>query len=634
MSLRSSSRSTWVGDAVMPLAVFAAIFALRGEATAQDNYKATGSDRTYSHWIELKDAAGRHVDPHAADAAPFSMQATCKTCHDLGAMAHGWHFAPRDGEVDRGRNGEPWILTDPRTGTQLPLSYRGWSGTWNPDRIGLSPSDFLSAFGRHLPGGSREYAGAADDQARFRIGGALEIDCMVCHGRGSSWSHERWAKAVDAQLFAWAPGIALGWLSADGDLKSLPDTVDVSTPEGRASLPKTVYDPRHFAPDGRAFFDVVRTPENGACATCHGARPVGDGTEPRWLHDGDVHLRAGLRCADCHRNGLEHHTVRGFEGERNPSGVPVDSLTCRGCHTDSTDGHGNVTGRGGRLGAPRAEHRGLPLVHLEKMSCTACHSGERPSERTHRVQTPLAHALGVPSQIRTPADLPAIVEPILARDGAGVIRPVRRAWPSFWGWLENEVIEPILPNKAFATVRRALRVRKDLAAEIGDGPAAREKIAAGLIAFQAERTDAIAVFVTGGRAWRIGTDGKTIESFAHSAADAVDWPLAHDVRPARDALGAGGCVDCHAADSKIIHGSIQGHGLIVDAAHVPDSTQLAAMRLDPTLVAAWEQSFRGRDLFKLIGVVALGVVAVVLLLIWLGAFAGLTRRRAHEGAAR
>ena len=586
-------------------------------ASGQENFKRTDSGRAYAHWIELHDHDGRVVDPRAPDPSPFSMRATCKTCHDIATIEHGWHFSTRDDSGDAARNGEPWILTDPRTGTQIPLSLRGWKGTWRPDQVGIDAFRFVREFGSHLPGGAPAYTGVTGEEGRFRVSGTLDIDCMVCHGRDSSWSHERWAKAIDAQNLAWASATALGLIAVDGSAKSLPDDLDPSTAEGRAQLPKTRYDLSRFGPDGRVFFDVVRTPANEACATCHGAQPVGANATPRWLHDSDIHLRAGMRCADCHRNGLAHDTVRGFEGERHPSGVAVDSLTCRGCHTDASDGHGNVTRLGGRLGAPLALHRGLPAVHLEKLSCTACHSGPRPSpapgSTVSDVQTALAHALGVPSQTRAATDLPAIVEPVLARDEDGVIRPHRETWPSFWGFLVDGSIEPLDPDLAFGTVRRALRVRRDLMAELGTGDEARAKIAAGLTAFSKTREGAVPVFVSGGRAWRLDATGEGIESFAHSTADSVRWPIAHDVRPARDALGARGCTECHASDAPFVHTEIVARSVVPDPSPLR-TTALVEMQLDPTLVEAWETSFRGRDLFKWTGLAALGVVALVLLL--------------------
>ncbi|MFO1054419.1 MAG: hypothetical protein U1F36_19535 [Planctomycetota bacterium] len=578
---------------------------------AQENYKHTGSGRTYAHWIELHDQQDRVIDPAAEDAPPFSMRATCKKCHDLGAMEKGWHFAAATSHADAGRAGEPWILVDPRTGTQLPLSYRGWKGSWKPEQVGVSAERFVAEFGRHLPGGASSYAGVDPTKGRFRVGGPLDVDCMVCHGRGSAWSHERWAKAIEAQDYAWASARALGLIDVEGDVKSLPDDLDPNTPEGRAKLPKTRYDRARFAADGRVFFDVARLPSDEACATCHSVQEVGKDASPRWMHDRDVHLRAGLHCADCHRNGLEHHTVRGFEGEHNASGVTVDSLTCRGCHTDTTDGHGNATAHGGRLGAPLAEHRGLPAVHLQKLSCTACHAGPRPLAAPQPVQTSLAHALGVPSQTRAAEDLPAIVEPVFSRDTDGVIRPHRVVWPSFWGFVHDDAIEPLSPDAAFATVRRALRVRKDMVAELGEGDEARKKIAAGLAAFAKTRSDATPVYVSGGRAWRLAADGESLESVATTAADPVSWPVAHDVRPARDALGARGCTECHAGDSPFVHGRLTAHTIVPDT-QPPTQTMADAMGLDPVLVQTWETSFRGRDAFKWATLAALSIAALVL----------------------
>ena len=33
------------------------------------------------------------------------------------------------------------------------------------------------------------------------------------------------------------------------------------------------------------------------------------------MYESDVHLKAGLNCIDCHRNGLEHDMVRGYEND-------------------------------------------------------------------------------------------------------------------------------------------------------------------------------------------------------------------------------------------------------------------------------------------------------------------------------
>lgn len=635
------------------LAAFAAAACLGHAPRAQENYKRTDSGRTHAHHLELVDAAGRKFDPTAEGAPPFSSYQTCKTCHDIGAIEHGWHFNAAAGGA-AGRPGEPWILTDERTGTQVPLSYRGWEGTRHPSEFGLDAVAFLAEFGRQLPGGSSSYTGAVRGSGRFRVTGDLDIDCMICHSADRSWSHERWAKTTATQDFAWASAAAMGLAKIDGSVRGLPDDFDPNAEGAAAKLPKVTYDRSRIGPDGKVFFDVVRRPTNGSCMTCHTRQQVGEGAAPRWLHDQDVHIRAGMDCVDCHRNGLEHHTVRGYEGEQHPAGEAVASLSCRGCHLDQTDGHGGITARGGRLGAPKPQHKGLPPIHLEKLSCTACHAGSAPDATARALQTSMSHGLGIPSQTRGADDLPYLAEPVLRRSADGVIEPVRSVWPAYWGYRTGDSITPIPTDDAFKTLRRTMRVRtqlrpdlsrrtpkpeeleRALAADRRETPETewteaeraavraevlasveaefREGMAKALDAFQKAAPDgATAVYVSGGEVHALGADGTTVDSHADPIAAAYSWPLGHDVRPARQAIGATGCTECHAADSAFVHGTLAARGPMPDATP-GTTTMLASMELDPTLVATWEQSFGGRSAFKVVGVAAMAILALVILL--------------------
>ncbi len=620
---------------------------------AQENYKRTDSGRTHAHHLELVDAAGRKFDPTAEGAPPFSSYQTCKTCHDIGAIEHGWHFNAAAGG-DAGRPGEPWILTDERTGTQVPLSYRGWPGTRQPSEFGLDAVAFLTEFARQLPGGSSSYTGAERGSGRFRVTGDLDIDCMICHSADRSWSHERWAKTTATQDFAWASAAAMGLAKIDGSVRGLPDDFDKDAEGAAGKLPKVTYDRSRIGPDGKVFFDVVRRPTNASCMTCHTRQQVGPGAEPRWLHDQDVHIRAGMDCVDCHRNGLEHHTVRGYEGEQHPAGDAVASLSCRGCHLDDTDGHGGIGARGGRLGAPKPQHKGLPPIHLDKLSCTACHAGTAPDATARAVQTSMSHAFGVPSQTRSPDDLPYLTEPLLRRNEAGVIEPVRSVWPAYWGYAKGETITPIATDEAFKTLRRTMRVRTQLRPDLSRRAPTTEEIAQALPedrrgvpaeewtdaeraavqravvtsveaefrvgmakaldAFQKTAPEgATAVYLSGGRIHALAADGTTVESRPDPAAAPYSWPLGHDVRPARQAIGASGCTECHAADAAFVHGMFAARGPMPDA-NPATGTMLASMGLDPTLVGTWEQSFGGRSAFKVVGVAAMAILALVILL--------------------
>ena len=71
-------------------------------------------------------------------ARPVSMRVTCGKCHDYDTIASGWHFHSGTTNVLSGRLGEPWVLTDNRIRTQIPISDRGWKGTYNPSDVDLT----------------------------------------------------------------------------------------------------------------------------------------------------------------------------------------------------------------------------------------------------------------------------------------------------------------------------------------------------------------------------------------------------------------------------------------------------------------------------------------------------------------
>lgn len=626
-------------------------------AYAQRNDVRTDSRSGYVHHVELKDARGAAIDPTAAGAAPYSPAMTCVKCHDVPSIGHGYHFnAASSPPPPAGRSGEPWWLVDRRAGTQIPLSYRGFPGSWSPDALGLTHFDIARRFGAFLPGGA--VGRPADDApTRFRLAGELDIDCLICHAApGSGYSHERHAREVERENFAWAPAVAIGLAQVDGEVAKLKDDADA------AALPQGRYDPRRFDVDGKVFLDLVRRPANDACYRCHTTRPGPDESGSAWLHDGDVHLRAGLLCVDCHRNGIDHHTVRGFAGEVVPGGARAADLTCRGCHYDT-----------GRLGAPLPRHQGLPPLHLDALACTVCHSGPVPTTLAARVRTSQAHGLVIPSQTRAAGDPPEIVEPVYRRDAQGVIHPQRVAWPAFFGWQAADgAITPVLPDQAYAALKQAkVRIRSDFQAEIApvrlgkdERVAALGEIAAAkaddaltaaersaLQAAESARQAAVlaenlgkgiaalgesapagsrAVYLALGRGHAVDATGALVR-FDTSAADPVMWPIAHDVRPARQALGATGCADCHKADAPFFHGGFVALGPLPDVAP-PAQTRLEALRADPTLVRAWEMLFTGRAAFKWVGLVATGCVMLLLLAIVLAAIVGLVRRRPGSAA--
>jgi hypothetical protein len=143
----------------------------------------------------------------------------------------------------------------------------------------------------------------------------------------------------------------------------------------------------------------------------------------------DVHLAAGLTCVDCHRHGIDHRMVRGYATEAPDRGEPeIATFSCEGCHLGVGGAADPLVALGGRYGAPHPQHAGLPPLHFDKLTCTACHSGPWPETYAKRFQTAMAHGLGLPTRERTDDDWPRIVGPIFGRQPDGKIATQRLIW--------------------------------------------------------------------------------------------------------------------------------------------------------------------------------------------------------------
>ena len=614
---------------------------------AEDNY--TESRAPFLHNIPLHDAQGRLITPpdllseegkpQEPKASPYSPAQTCGKCHDYEAISQGWHFNADVGTVKPGRPGEPWILTDPPTHTQIPLSYRGWPGTFKPSDLGLTDYEFLTNFARHFPGGGvaePDKINAGDrEMGRMLITGKMEIDCMVCHQSAGRYDHEARFNALKAEEFRWAPAIAasLGVFSSSRSAASIADSWRPGRPPP-STLPAIKYNRACFDPANNVLFQVSRRPRVANCYYCHTSQTeLGDA---RWHSDLDVHLKAGLLCVDCHRNGLDHAIVRGYEGEAKDRSISdtmialrtallrrdnaalsddaardlarrqlqseagtIETLTCRGCHTS------------GRLGSPPLLHKGLPPIHFAKLSCAACHSGPFPAPQPQVVHTSLAHKLGLPAHTRGQNTAPVILEPVFLRGADGKIAPFKMVWPSFWARLNGTNLTPILPADAAKTVTLPQPSGDDAARDpYQTRPLTDAQIQQALESFPADHSKGDPVFIAAGKIYRV--DKGVLSSREFPAAKPYAWALAHDVRPAAQALGARGCADCHAGDSPIYFATVAAKGPV--EAKDGLRRQMWQMRGDDKTVASFFAfTFHFRPLLKTIVFAAAFVVLGVLL---------------------
>ncbi|MFN0137271.1 MAG: hypothetical protein ACKVS9_14305 [Phycisphaerae bacterium] len=561
----------------------------------------------YVHRLTLYDHQGKAIDPTAGDAPPYSPQATCGKCHEVGLVGGGWHFNACQPDVDAGRAGEPWLLSDARFGMSVPISGRGWPGAFKPEQVGLSAWQMTLTFGHHSPGGGY---GELDDETlaktaeakRWEISGKLEVDCMMCHAADRSYDPAEVARQLERENLRWTPTAAIGLAAIRGDAKRVPDNFDPMNPSNdpAQSPPTTIYDKTRFDGDNRVHFDVVRQPASERCYFCHTTRPVGHDAPTPWKIAGDVHLAAGLDCADCHRNDITHAITRGYNDPADVGrSTHETTLTCEGCHLGWVNGHpaaGDGAATAGTYGAPYPQHAGIPPLHFEKMTCTACHSGPWPDvDGAQTVQTSLAHKLGIGTKDRTDEQPPQIVEPVFSRDEAGRVAPYRQTWPAYWAVKRGDKLEPI----AIETVRKlAAKALPKPRGKEALPPLSDEQIAQTLVALAkaAEGDGATVVYVRDHQIHQLDASGKRV-SAAHAEAKPYRWALAHDVRPASQSLGVRGCTDCHAADGAIFFGIADVRPTSQPATSRPATPMYQLIGYDARLAQMWSLGLAGKPAF-------------------------------------
>jgi hypothetical protein len=349
---------------------------------------ADGSRARPVHRIPLRDAEGEVIRTTDRPLLPFSTTETCGAdCHDVATISKGWHFNVTAAGSARTRPGEPWILVDGDTATQLPLSYHSWPGAFQPQQVGITPWEFARMFGGRTPGGlNGEREPGPDLKTRWVVSGSLEPNCLACHDQSPAYDHAEYGRQIGLENFRWAVAAASGMGLVTGAAREMPDSFDYLLPFVEDALqprmPTMAYSADRFLPGAKVVFDIAREVPARRCYFCHSVADGEHAGRRRWTGETDIHLSRGLTCVDCHRNGLTHAMTRGYDGDPSSNRAEAAAVSCRGCHLGMEPD--SVLARG-RLGAPYPRHAGLPPLHLTKLSCTACHSGQYPRPIVQRV---------------------------------------------------------------------------------------------------------------------------------------------------------------------------------------------------------------------------------------------------------
>ena len=577
----------------------------------------------FSKMSELPDAEPAGIAPgEEGPAHPFNLGATCGRCHDVEAISKGWHFNSAADGVSPGRVGEPWVYVDGGTFTQVPVSGRDWPGVADPAEVGLTPWEMVKRFGHHMPGG--DY-GMLIDQGedgleRLDVAGRFEVNCLACHNGSPLQDQSEAAKQIALENFRWVPTASSRLGDVSGSTKGLDPFFDFEFPEmaGTDEKPPAVsYGSHIFNHSNQVCFDIAKKVPARRCYFCHSVKGADDhecGDEHGggvaestggYPHDQDVHLAAGLTCADCHRNETDHMIVRGYEGEGSPEsgGSLRASLSCQGCHLGEDES-------AGRFGAPRPVHRGIPFVHFEKLACTTCHSGSAPQKTPGQVKTARIHNTGAHYPGHYEHESPAVFSPVFAEYCDDKLTVSRLMWPAYWARLKDEALTAIPPAVVAEAAGDVLASGEEGEGE-GAGALSDEQIVGALEALGDDAEQGVAVYVSGGKLYQLNGQGQ-LESSKHEAAGPYTWPLAHNVRPAQQSLGAKGCGDCHTTDAAIFFGEIPVVSAVASAqGETLPMTELAEE--DALYWWAFNASFVFRPMLKVVGFSTAGLLLLILL---------------------
>jgi len=567
----------------------------------------------------LKDELGNIIDPanNVNTDKFYSPKQTCgaKGCHDYNKITEGFHFTQGKGEKvpEQFAKRYNWVSSPGNYGgtwcSPAPL-YRQLAPKKNENArmIDMTSFDFVTATcGNCHPGGgpleydrdgnrydeymnkhgmkSGEENGLDGDyfKAKWIDTGVIEADCLICHMPEYNFKERN--KQLAKLNFKWAATAGSSFGNIDGSIKD--------------SKPlKVTYDRSKFDKEGKVVVHIAPEPRNEACLQCH--------RKPDWKKRGaafstrtDVHIAAGLRCVDCHASGSNavDKRIRGKEVHQfgkgdDPSGWVRNDLdnsmrTCEGCHIQ------------GWRNAPKATHAWLPPLHIEKLSCQACHIPSRAVKsalvQASDVYNPAPRITPPPKHIWTfydqemnfwnhygeldlfsAMDQPTNVTlPTLFRY-KGKIYPGNRVHSSWVGFEENgkNGLNQLFMKDFF---QMWMQHQADSDKNYPELSLIKDDNKDGIIEVnRPEEIDALLtsvknflsstgfplegkrlVWVFGSRAYYSSKEVRELPREEYEAtAYASVYKFSHDIAPAKAALGSTGCTDCHRSGSPFFEGKV------------------------------------------------------------------------------
>jgi hypothetical protein len=556
----------------------------------------------------LRTDTGEIINPMTGENAdqPFSTRQTCGACHDVDTISKGYHFMmdwDKASDTRYAGTDTPWLVSTGLTGSLLTYGFFQLAKKQNthPDQIDLSAFDFVarvpeSKGGFQKPGCAACHAGGgllefdrdgqrydrrlaenpelADTldgdyyQSLWDKTGVIEPDCFFCHG--SRYHIQKRITQIKHLNFKWAGVAAAGIGQVHGRVS-----------EGE--VPKVVYNKRLFNEDGTFYLpDMVFRPEAKNCLICHESIELGKRGNS-WADplNPDVHHLAGLTCIDCHTGDIRHNFAKGNAMDNQVAPELDNSMrSCRDCHTQ------------GYRGATRMRHDTIRKDHLDKLSCEACHipALHRTAGGAMFLNTGMfgKYGQGDTSRFGTHKTWkPAYIIRAKDRDGIPRITPVNPMLNTLFTNLDEDgIYYPLFLSEVETAYNQSQQQMSDREIPYDfhrkDDIVTMLETLAKTLAGNQRFSSVNPVFHTGGNLYFLkdGPADKTApesDSTSGSVSDSAPKPqdsrlliredttwvsrlpfysISHNVAPADQALGSGGCRDCHAKDAHMFSGPV------------------------------------------------------------------------------
>ncbi|MDD4869959.1 MAG: hypothetical protein PHR77_05310 [Kiritimatiellae bacterium] len=174
-----------------------------------------------------------------------------------------------------------------------------------------------------------------------------------------------------------------------------------------------------------------------------------------------------------------------------------------------------------------------------------------------------------------------------------------------WGWLKDKKFSPLAPDfvlrSVVATVGTSFTFTEEQVEMVLKALASGDK--SGKMKF---------AYICSGKMFTLDQAGK-LKVSDNAAAEPAAWPLAHEVRSAKQALGAKKCTDCHSVKAPFFFGKVKARGPMKTAS-VQVKQMFELQGQDASFHRLFGLSFLVRSMFKAVIFGAACLIAAILAL--------------------